>query len=154
MSCCARCCHLIDMKHTYLHYFVQEGVHKGSISILLCNGNHWVTSVKGQACCSFAVSLGQHPKYSWRKWNIFNLRSKLMEDTVQVAVLDPEEVGGAMNHHRWQVGIFFSLHYYGHEVVDHIYVNVAHVVATYEHLGKENKVRNSLELSKMSTFTL
>lgn len=65
-----------------------------------------------------------------------------MEDTVQVAVLDPEEVGGAMNNHWWQICIFLSLHHYGHEVVNLIGIYVAHVVPAYEHLRDGNKVES------------
>lgn len=66
-----------------------------------------------------------------------------MEDTVEVAVLDPEEVGWAVNNHWWQICIFLALHQYGHKVVNLIRVHIAHVVSTYEHLRDGNKVEST-----------
>lgn len=76
-----------------------------------------------------------------------------MEDTVEVAVLDPEEVCRAVNNHWWQICIFLSLHHYGHKVVNLIRVHIAHVVSTYEHLRDGNKVESTrLSLNRVSQF--
>lgn len=50
-------------------------------------------------------------------------------DTVQVAVLDPQEVRGAVAEHGRHLGVLLPLLQHGHEVVDLVHVHVAHVVA-------------------------
>lgn len=63
-------------------------------------------------------------------------------DTVKVAVLDPQEVWGAMADHGCHLSFFFSLHQDGHKVVNFIHVHVPHVVTADEHLDPESKEQN------------
>lgn len=69
--------------------------------------------------------------------NDFKIRTRdanVNVDTVKVAVFDPQEVWGAVADQGRHLGLLFSLHQEGHEVVNFIHIHVPHVVATDQHL--------------------
>ena len=58
-----------------------------------------------------------------------------MEDTVEVAVLDPQEVRVAVGDDGGDLPVLLLLHEEGHEVVDLVHIRVAHVVTADQHLN-------------------
>lgn len=64
-------------------------------------------------------------------------KRKTQTDTVEVAVLDPQEVRGAVADHGRHLSVLLPLQQHGHKMVDFIHVHVAHVVAADQHLDAQ-----------------
>ena len=75
-----------------------------------------------------------------------------VEDTVEVAVLDPQEVRVAVGDDGGDLPILLLLHEEGHEVIDLVHVCVAHVVTADQHLS-QGEGRSSSFISRMHNIT-
>jgi len=63
---------------------------------------------------------------------------------VQVVVLDVDESYFPVHDDRWHLTFVFNLHHHWHEFVDNRHVDVATIVATYQHLQSYTCHLNSL----------
>lgn len=53
------------------------------------------------------------------------------KDTVEVGVLNPEEMGWSMAEDRGELRFLLPLHQDGHEVIDLPHVDGSHIIPTY-----------------------